>query len=80
MTARIELLENTTLQTRLEQVNKQAPKQEEKQTLKSLEVKGQQQFSLAKHVIPLTQLKSRQDTLEVSLSANSQQIDGWSLA
>jgi hypothetical protein len=41
-----------------------------------MEAKGQQVFSLATHVIPLTQLKSRQDTLEISLSANSQQIDG----
>jgi hypothetical protein len=39
----------------------------EKETLKSLEQKGKSAFSLAQHVIPLTQLKSRQDAFDVAL-------------
>ena len=49
-------------QARLESA---APK--EKETLKSLEQKGKSAFSLAQHVIPLTQLKSRQDSFDVAM-------------
>jgi hypothetical protein len=45
------------------------------ETLKSLEAKGASAFSLAKHVIPLSQLKSRQDAFDVGMQVSSDAAD-----
>ena len=45
---------------------------QDKGTLKAIEAKGSQTMSLAKHVIPLTQLKSRQDAFDVAMQVRDE--------
>ena len=71
MRARLEALENTQLQSRLEAMGEKPSKK----TLQALVQEGQSRFELGKHVIPLTQLKGRVEAVEVGLQANGQQID-----
>ncbi|EGD73122.1 hypothetical protein PTSG_04835 [Salpingoeca rosetta] len=66
--ARLEVLENTTMESKLEQLTTQAP-------IKAAVAKDKSSFRLADHVIPLTQLKSRVDTCDVGILANSSEID-----
>lgn len=65
---RLEVLENTTLQGRVEALEKESP-------LKAVAAKGDQQFKLSQHVIPLTQLKTRVEGCEVGLQATGEQLD-----
>ena len=59
--ARIDVLEAASVQTRIDILSQQPG---QKDTLKSLETKQAAQLTLASHIIPLTQLKSRQDAFD----------------
>jgi centrosome and spindle pole-associated protein 1 len=72
--ARLETLENTTLQSRVDQMQVSGPGGEK--TLKSLIQDGQSQFRLADHVIPLTALKKRVEGAEIATEANAAGVDG----
>jgi hypothetical protein len=71
MQSRLETVENTSLQSRLEALG-QAPS---KKTLSDLAAQGQTSFSLAKHLIPLTQLKSRMEAAEAGLEVMGAKVD-----
>ena len=66
--ARLDVLENTTMDGRLEQLATQEP-------VKAAAVKGKTAFRLSDHVIPLTQLKARVDTCDVGILANASELD-----
>eukprot|EP00729_Bicosta_minor_P009535 gene9535-33630_t len=66
---RLDVLENVTIQNRMS-----ALKDGEGQTLQ-----GQSQFSLSKHVIPLTALKKRVEGVEIASEANGAAVDATNL-
>lgn len=65
MKNRLEVLENTTLQNRVEQLS----------PLQAVAAKAQSGFQLGQHVIPLTQMKKRIESCEVGIEANGQAVD-----
>jgi len=71
---RLDILENVTIQNRMA-----ALKAGEGQTLQGLVNEGQSQFSLSKHVIPLTVLKKRVEGVEIAAEANGAAVDATNL-
>lgn len=71
---RLDVLENVTIQNRMS-----ALKDGEGQTLQGLVNEGQSQFSLSKHVIPLTALKKRVEGVEIASEANGAAVDATNL-
>ena len=67
---RLDILDNVTIQNRMS-----ALKAGEDQTLAGLISEGQSQFSLSKHVIPLTALKKRVEGVEIAAEANGAAVD-----
>ena len=65
--ARIDVLEAASVQTRIDILSQQPG---QKETLKGLETKQAAQLTLASHIIPLTQLKSRQDAFDGEYSVS----------
>lgn len=65
---RLAVLENTTLQGRMEQLAKESP-------LRAVAAGASQGLSLAGHVIPLTQMKSRIEACEIGVQANGEAVD-----
>lgn len=65
MRNRLEILENTTLQNRVEKLS----------PLQNVAAKSQAGFNLGQHVIPLMQMKKRIESCEVGLLANASAVD-----
>eukprot|EP00051_Salpingoeca_urceolata_P015737 m.205528 g.205528 ORF g.205528 m.205528 type:complete len:691 (+) comp18488_c0_seq2:247-2319(+) len=65
---RLDTLENTTLQSRVEALKEAPP-------LVKMANKGKGNLKLSEHVIPLAQLKGRVEATEVGVQANAQSLD-----
>jgi hypothetical protein len=66
---RIDILENLALQSRVDAIKKEGD------SLTSVASDAKKRLSLAKHVIPLLQLKAKVDSFDIALQTNAQQID-----
>eukprot|EP00730_Choanoeca_flexa_P016536 TRINITY_DN7839_c0_g1_i3.p1 TRINITY_DN7839_c0_g1~~TRINITY_DN7839_c0_g1_i3.p1 ORF type:complete len:675 (+),score=205.44 TRINITY_DN7839_c0_g1_i3:172-2196(+) len=65
---RLSVIENTTLQHRVEQLKKESP-------LKAAAANANKGLKLAEHVIPLTAMKTRIEGCEVGIQANAEAVD-----
>jgi hypothetical protein len=65
---RLDVLENVTLQQRVDTLDKSNP-------LKNVVDKSKAAFSLSKHVLPLTQIKGRLESCETGLVVTGSQVD-----
>ena len=76
MRERIDVLETTAMQNKLAALAAEGPKPSNTKNLKEVIAEGSSNLKLGKHIIPLTQMKSRVEGCEAGIEAFAGQLDG----